>query len=98
MACRELIDTILEYEIPKYDGDLGQPNVFVPVDTSARAQKVELLMDVFCTQRDKRWFSPETFDGLMRIRGIECASPTGYAEAFYARKVTMSFDESARAG
>lgn len=81
---------ILEYEIPKYDGDLGQPNVFVPVDAAARARKIEVLMDVFHTQRDKRWFSPETFDGLMRIRGIECASPTGYAEGFHARKVTLN--------
>ena len=82
---------ILEYEVPKYDGDLGQPNVFVPVDAAARARKVEVLMDAFRTQRDKRWFSPETFDGLMRIRGIECASPTGYAEGFHARKVMLSF-------
>ncbi len=82
--------TILEYEIPKYDGDLGQPNVFVPIDSDARAKKIGVLMEAFCTQRDKRWFSPETFDGLMRIRGVECASPTGYAEAFYARKLTLS--------
>ena len=81
---------VLEYEIPKYDGDLGQPNVFVPVDDAARARKIEVLMDAFRTQRDKGWFSPATFDGLMRIRGIECASPTGYAEGFHARKVTLN--------
>lgn len=81
---------ILEYEVPKYDGDLGQPNVFVPVDAAARARKSEILTSVFVTQRDKRWFSAETFDGLMRIRGVECASPTGYAEGFYARKITLN--------
>jgi LmbE family N-acetylglucosaminyl deacetylase len=81
---------ILEYEIPKYDGDLGNPNVFVPLGESVRARKISVLMEVFCTQRDKRWFSPETFDGLMRIRGIECASPTGYAEGFHARKLTLN--------
>jgi LmbE family N-acetylglucosaminyl deacetylase len=80
---------ILEYEVPKYDGDLGHPNVFVPVDDNARRRKVEVLMDVFRSQRDKRWFSPETFDGLMRIRGVECASPTGYAEGFYVRKLSL---------
>jgi len=86
---------ILEYEIPKYDGDLGNPNVFIPVGTDARAKKIGVLMEVFCTQRDKRWFSPETFDGLMRIRGIECASPTGYAEGFYARKITLDVGSKA---
>ncbi|MEP6492887.1 MAG: PIG-L deacetylase family protein [bacterium] len=87
--------TILEYEIPKYDGDLGQPNVFVPVGAEARTRKIDVLMEIFCTQRDKRWFSPETFDGLMRIRGIECASPTGYAEGFYARKITLDVGSKA---
>ena len=80
---------VLEYEIPKYDADLAQPNVFVPVNDEMRARKVELLMQHFGTQRSKTWFSPETFDGLMRLRGVECASPTGYAEAFHARKVTL---------
>ncbi|MDT8340401.1 MAG: PIG-L deacetylase family protein [Longimicrobiales bacterium] len=80
---------ILEYEIPKYDGDLGQPNVFVPVSEHHRRQKVELLMAAFGSQRPKTWFSESTFEGLMRIRGVECASPTGYAEGFYARKVTL---------
>ena len=79
---------ILEYEVPKYDGDLGQPNVFVPVDSSARARKIEVLTTVFLSQRDKQWFSAATFEGLMRIRGVECASPTGYAEGLYARKLT----------
>lgn len=80
---------ILEYEIPKYDGDLGNPNVFHAVDDAARQAKIDVLMKMFFTQRDKRWFSPSTFDGLMRLRGIECASPTGYAEAFHARKILL---------
>lgn len=80
---------ILEYEIPKYDGDLANPNLFVPLDQNARGRKINLLMDVFGSQRSKRWFSPETFDALMRLRGIECASPTGYAEAFHTRKMVM---------
>jgi LmbE family N-acetylglucosaminyl deacetylase len=78
---------VLEYEIPKYDADLGQPNLFVALDEENRARKVHLLMEHFGTQRSKSWFSPETFNGLMRIRGIECASPTGYAEGFHARKL-----------
>lgn len=80
---------VLEYEIPKYDGDLGRPNLFVPVDDESRRRKIELLMDVFSSQRSKRWFSPETFNGLMRIRGVEAASPSGYAEAFHARKMVL---------
>jgi LmbE family N-acetylglucosaminyl deacetylase len=80
---------VLEYEIPKYDADLAQPNVFVPIDADGRGRKVELLMEHFGSQRSKGWFSPETFDGLMRLRGVECASPTGYAEAFHARKLTL---------
>lgn len=82
---------VLEYEIPKYDGDLAQPNVFVPLDSDARGRKVELLMEHFGSQRSKSWFTPETFDGLMRLRGIECASPSGYAEAFHGRKITLQF-------
>jgi LmbE family N-acetylglucosaminyl deacetylase len=80
---------ILEYEIPKYDADLGRPNVFVPATAEVRQRKIELLMEVFATQRSKRWFTPETFEALMRLRGIECASPTGYAEAFHARKIIL---------
>ena len=80
---------VLEYEVPKYDGDLGNPNVFVPLDAPTRDGKVSHLMDVFSTQRGKRWFSPETFLGLMRLRGVESASPTGYAEGFHVRKSTL---------
>lgn len=80
---------ILEYEIPKYDGDLGQPNCFVPVEPSACRKKISSLMRCFRTQRDKHWFSEDTFLSLMRLRGMECASPSRYAEAFYARKVVF---------
>jgi len=81
--------TILEYEIPKYDGDLGRPNVFVPLETPLPEQKVTHLFDAFESQRSKPWFDRETFLGLMRIRGMESNSPTGYAEAFYARKIVL---------
>lgn len=78
---------ILEYEIPKYDGDLGNPNFFVNLNDDHRQKKIDLLMLFFQTQANKHWFSPDTFNALMRLRGIECKSPTGYAEAFFARKI-----------
>ena len=77
---------ILEYEIPKYDGGLGSPNFFVPLDMKIVERKIDGLIAHFGTQRSKTWFSAETFLGLMRLRGIECRSPSGYAEAFYVRK------------
>lgn len=80
---------ILEYEIPKYDGDLGQPNVFVPLDQAIYERKVRYLMEAFETQRSKQWFDKDTFLGLMRLRGMECVAPSGYAEAFYSRKVVL---------
>jgi LmbE family N-acetylglucosaminyl deacetylase len=80
---------ILEYEILKYDGDLGVPNAFVPLSEAIVRQKVRCLMDVFKTQRRKQWFSEDTFLSLARIRGIECNSPDRYAEAFYCRKSTI---------
>jgi len=82
--------TILEYEIPKYDGDLGQPNVFVPLDAATAETKARLITTVFRSQSDKSWMSEETFRALMRLRGVECAAPSGYAEAFHARKVVVS--------
>jgi LmbE family N-acetylglucosaminyl deacetylase len=81
---------ILEYEIPKWDGDLGQPNFYVPVRRSEALRKTKALMDVFGTQRSKDWFSEETFLGLMRLRGMECRASDAYAEAFYARKAAVS--------
>ncbi len=80
---------ILEYEIPKYDGDFGQPAVFVPLAKEVCQKKVHLLMDSFQSQRSKAWFQDETFLGLMRLRGMECNASSGYAEAFYARKLVL---------
>jgi len=80
---------ILEYEIPKYDGDLGVPNTFVPLPATIMKQKARILMDVFESQRSKQWFSKDTFLSLARIRGVECNSPDRYAEAFYCRKATL---------
>ena len=80
---------ILEYEIPKYDGDLGSPSVFVPLSAAGVKRKIALLMRVFKTQHSKHWLTPDTFQGLMRLRGIECNAPSGYAEAFYSRKLVL---------
>jgi len=82
---------ILEYEIPKFDGDLGTPNCFVPLDKATCDLKIKYLHDAFGTQRDKHWFTSETFLGLMRLRGMECRSRPGYAEAFYVRKAVIDF-------
>jgi len=81
---------ILEYEIPKYDGDMGQPNVFVHLNAEASKKKVSYLMDAFQSQRGKRWFQEDTFFSLMRLRGMECNAPSGHAEAFYCRKVLLA--------
>jgi LmbE family N-acetylglucosaminyl deacetylase len=80
---------ILEYEIPKYDGDLGRPNVFVGLEKELCNAKIGWLMDAFQSQLTKRWFQPETFFALMRLRGMECASSSGYAEAFYSKKLVF---------
>jgi LmbE family N-acetylglucosaminyl deacetylase len=80
---------ILEYEIPKYDGDMGRPSVFVPLSTDVCEKKVNLIVDTFKSQSDKRWFERETFMSLMRLRGMECNAPSGYAEAFYGRKLML---------
>ena len=80
---------ILEYEIPKYDGDLGQPSFFVPLERSFVESKVQYLMEAFASQRSKHWFDASTFQALMRLRGMECAAPSSYAEAFYCRKAIL---------
>jgi LmbE family N-acetylglucosaminyl deacetylase len=80
---------ILEYEIPKFDGDLGSPNFFVAINNDARKQKVDHILDCFHSQKGKRWFTGETFNSIMRLRGIECNAPSGYAEAFYCRKLIV---------
>ena len=80
---------ILEYEIPKYDGDLGQPAFFVPLSSELCTKKVDYLMEAFQSQRCRRWFREDTFLSLMRLRGMECNAPSGYAEAFYCRKIVI---------
>jgi LmbE family N-acetylglucosaminyl deacetylase len=80
---------ILEYEIPKYDGDMGQPGVFIPLEPELYRRKVEYILDAFKSQRPKHWFCQETFLSLMRLRGMECNAPSGYAEAFYCRKLVL---------
>jgi LmbE family N-acetylglucosaminyl deacetylase len=80
---------ILEYEIPKYDGDTGAPNVFVELSRRLMDRKLRHLMSCFGTQRDKHWFTRDTFSGLARLRGIQCAAADGFAEGFYGRKISL---------
>ncbi len=80
---------ILEYEIPKWDGDLGRPNLYVPLTAAVLERKIELLHAHFGTQRSKQWFDAETFRGLARLRGMECRAPERYAEAFFVRKARL---------
>jgi len=80
---------ILEYEIPKYDGDMGRPGFFIPLGTKTYQDKVRYITETFQSQRGKRWFEPETFLSLMRLRGMECNATSGYAEAFYCRKLVV---------
>jgi len=82
---------IFEYEIPKWDGDLGRPNFYVPISAADLERKIELLEKHFGTQRSKDWFDAETFRGLARLRGMECRAEERYAEAFVARKVCLTF-------
>ena len=80
---------VLEYEIPKYEGDLGRPNVFVPLPLAIATRKVELIQRHFRSQAERTWFRPDTFHGLMSVRGVECNAPEGRAEAFTARKIYL---------
>ena len=80
---------VLEYEIPKWDGDLGRPNMYMPASRSVMARKVQLLVAHFASQRSKDWFDERTFMGLARLRGMECRAPDGLAEAFHARKLVV---------
>jgi LmbE family N-acetylglucosaminyl deacetylase len=80
---------ILEYEIPKYDGDLGTPNFYVPLRDDQARRKIDLLAEHFASQQVKHWYERETFLGLMRLRGMEC-HVAGHAEAFYCRKVVLA--------
>jgi LmbE family N-acetylglucosaminyl deacetylase len=81
--------TILEYEIPKWDGDLGRPNLYVPLSEDAVARKIGAIMESFASQHGKQWFDEETFRSLMRLRGLEANAAERYAEAFYARKLSL---------
>jgi len=80
---------ILEFEIPKYEGDLGQPNLFVPLEPEVGQRKVELLRKCFPSQADRSWFSDDTFWALLRLRGVESGGPGRFAEAFTARKLVL---------
>ena len=80
---------ILEYEIPKYDGDLGSPNVFVPLDRKTAQAKVDHIRKAFPSQAGNQWFTDDTFLSVLRLRGIECNAPSGYAEGFHCRKVVL---------
>jgi LmbE family N-acetylglucosaminyl deacetylase len=82
-------DLILEYEIPKYDGDLGQPNLFLPLSEEVCRKKVQYLLDVYETQIQKHWFTEDTFRALLRLRGIESGAAGKFAEAFYCRKLVL---------
>jgi LmbE family N-acetylglucosaminyl deacetylase len=80
---------IFEYEIPKYDGDLGRPSLFVPLEPALYQKKIEYLLEAFESQRAKRWFEESTFLSLMRLRGMECNASSGHAEAFHCRKLVL---------
>ena len=81
---------ILEYEIPKYDGDFGAPNVFVPLDESVCRRKIDTILGEFQSQRDKQWFSRDLFSSILRLRGMEANACSGYAEGFYCRKANLN--------
>jgi LmbE family N-acetylglucosaminyl deacetylase len=80
---------ILEYEVPKWDGDLGTPNVYVPLTPEQARRKVDILLECFASQAGKQWFDEETFVGLMRLRALECHAASRRAEAFFGRKVVL---------
>lgn len=80
-------NVILEYEIPKYDGDLGSPNFYVHLDESICRRKIAHILSSFETQKNKQWFTEDTFLSILRLRGIEANAASRYAEAFYCRKL-----------
>jgi LmbE family N-acetylglucosaminyl deacetylase len=80
---------ILEYEVIKYDGDLGSPNFFIPLDENKSRKKVDTIFKCFKTQGPRSWFTEDVFFSMMRIRGVECNAPEKYAEAFYCRKMIL---------
>lgn len=80
---------ILEYEIPKYEGDLGNPNLHVCLTETHVTQKINHICSIFQTQKEKQWFDQETFRSILRLRGVECNSPSKFAEAFYCHKIVL---------
>jgi LmbE family N-acetylglucosaminyl deacetylase len=82
--------TILEYEIPKYDGDLGRPNLYVPLDEVSCERKIGHILRAFPSQKGRTWFSAEVFRSILRLRGVEANAADGYAEAFYCRKAVLA--------
>lgn len=85
---------VLEYEIPKWDGDVGVPNVFMPLSENQVETKLDILYDTYVSQHEKDWFQPNAFRGLMAVRGVEARAPSGYAEAFHARKLVLASTRS----
>ena len=83
---------ILEYEIPKYDGDFGSPNVFVPLDESTCRRKIDAILDAYQSQRGKHWFSRDLFSAILRLRGVEANACSGCAEGFYCRKTVLALE------
>jgi LmbE family N-acetylglucosaminyl deacetylase len=81
-------ELVLEYEIPKYDGDFGQPNFFVHLDEAVCAQKIKNILDIFKTQTEKHWLTEDTLRAILRLRGVESHADK-YAEAFYCRKMIL---------
>jgi LmbE family N-acetylglucosaminyl deacetylase len=80
---------IFEYEIPKFEGDLAHPNVYVPLSGMTADRKIDVLMECFPSQRSRQWFDRDLFLGLLRVRGVECNSPSRLAEAFHVRKLVL---------
>jgi LmbE family N-acetylglucosaminyl deacetylase len=80
---------VLEYEIPKYDGDFGTPNLFAPLPASVLERKIDLILNSFPSQSSKAWFSADLFRAVARLRGMECNAPEHLAEAFYSRKLVF---------
>ncbi|HEU5297042.1 MAG TPA: PIG-L deacetylase family protein [Burkholderiaceae bacterium] len=80
---------VLEYEIPKYEGDLGHPNLLVSLPPALVKRKIDHLLRHFASQRSKSWFSAQTFEALMRIRGVEARAASGWAEGFQMRKAVL---------
>jgi LmbE family N-acetylglucosaminyl deacetylase len=81
---------IFEYEVPKYDGDFGSPNVFVPLSNEIAQRKIDMILGHFATQRTRHWFTDDLFRAVMRVRGMEANAEEGLAEAFYCRKMVLA--------